>query len=402
MRAMDTKHQRSSWGAVPAGGNSDGQASAAPASTSGYLTPPKHKGGHHGDSSGDFFVDRERRLLDYPDVPRTAWPERAADRTESAAVAESQTGAEGGDGRRSVKGFGGYGGGGGGDGGARAGRSRGARSPTFPLEGFHKSEGCFVTPEKTATGSGVRLPGVSPSANEPVRIAPMVHRGATVDSRRNGGGNGGGYADGNGKRFDRGGSHEAPADGGATRGAGHAAAPAAMVADREGVGSEQRFSRRTRPAGTGGRSDGGADGAVAAAAAAAVEDESVKQMGSDFVIGRSIERVSAAESMRRGTEGSRSRRFSEQDQASGPRRADIVAAAGRSAAGLSTVDGHDEWKEACTTEGKIYYYNRRTRVPRWTLPPTATYVQDPTRPAGYRIYAVATDPGATYKKTSGT
>lgn len=37
-----------------------------------------------------------------------------------------------------------------------------------------------------------------------------------------------------------------------------------------------------------------------------------------------------------------------------------------------------------------YYYNRRTRVPRWTLPPMATYVPDPQRPAGYRIFALAT------------
>lgn len=37
-----------------------------------------------------------------------------------------------------------------------------------------------------------------------------------------------------------------------------------------------------------------------------------------------------------------------------------------------------------------YYYNRRTRVPRWTLPKTATYVPDPDRPAGYRIFALAT------------
>ncbi|CAM9432513.1 unnamed protein product, partial [Laminaria digitata] len=50
----------------------------------------------------------------------------------------------------------------------------------------------------------------------------------------------------------------------------------------------------------------------------------------------------------------------------------------------------DEWKEARTAEGRIYYYNRRTRVPRWTLPPTATYVPDPTGPSGYRIFSVET------------
>ncbi|CAN0554839.1 unnamed protein product, partial [Ectocarpus sp. 12 AP-2014] len=40
-------------------------------------------------------------------------------------------------------------------------------------------------------------------------------------------------------------------------------------------------------------------------------------------------------------------------------------------------------------ESRSYFYNRRTRVPRWTLPPTATYVPDPNRPAGYRIFALA-------------
>lgn len=28
-------------------------------------------------------------------------------------------------------------------------------------------------------------------------------------------------------------------------------------------------------------------------------------------------------------------------------------------------------------------------MPRWTLPPTATYVPDPNRPTGYRIFALA-------------
>lgn len=35
-----------------------------------------------------------------------------------------------------------------------------------------------------------------------------------------------------------------------------------------------------------------------------------------------------------------------------------------------------------------YYYNRRTRVPRWTLPSTATYVPDTSRPSGYRIFII--------------
>lgn len=39
---------------------------------------------------------------------------------------------------------------------------------------------------------------------------------------------------------------------------------------------------------------------------------------------------------------------------------------------------------------RSYYYNRRTRVPRWTLPPTATYVPNHGQPAGYRIFALAT------------
>lgn len=51
--------------------------------------------------------------------------------------------------------------GGGGGGGARAGRSRGARSPSRPLEGLQKSEGCFVTPKKVRRVTGPLLSQLS-------------------------------------------------------------------------------------------------------------------------------------------------------------------------------------------------------------------------------------------------
>lgn len=35
-----------------------------------------------------------------------------------------------------------------------------------------------------------------------------------------------------------------------------------------------------------------------------------------------------------------------------------------------------------------YYYNRRTRVPRWTLPPNTVYLPDDTRKFGYRIFSL--------------
>ncbi len=37
----------------------------------------------------------------------------------------------------------------------------------------------------------------------------------------------------------------------------------------------------------------------------------------------------------------------------------------------------DEWKEALTGDGKIYYYNRRTRESAWNLPPNAKLYQPP-------------------------
>lgn len=63
---------------------------------------------------------------------RTAWPNQAV------GLAGEGRGGHGAEERR----------GGGDGGGTRAGRSRGARSPSRPLEGLQKSEGCFVTPKK--------------------------------------------------------------------------------------------------------------------------------------------------------------------------------------------------------------------------------------------------------------
>lgn len=77
-----------------------------------------------------------------PNAPRSAWPETAGGHAESAMG--PRKGAErGSNGHGVVRGCGGYGGSG-----VGVGRSRGGRSPTILLEGLHRSEGCFVTPEK--------------------------------------------------------------------------------------------------------------------------------------------------------------------------------------------------------------------------------------------------------------
>ena len=41
------------------------------------------------------------------------------------------------------------------------------------------------------------------------------------------------------------------------------------------------------------------------------------------------------------------------------------------------VEVIDEWKEALTSDGKIYYYNRRTRKSTWRLPPDAKLYEPP-------------------------
>lgn len=79
--------------------------------------------------------DRDLALATKPErAGRTAWPARAAGR------------ATGGYCERSDRGGGGGGGGG-----------RNARevSPTLPLEGLHKMEGCFVTPKKVSYTAAV-------------------------------------------------------------------------------------------------------------------------------------------------------------------------------------------------------------------------------------------------------
>ncbi|CAN0068070.1 unnamed protein product, partial [Ectocarpus sp. 8 AP-2014] len=290
---------------------------------------------------------------------RTAWPDRAAGR------------ATGGYCERSDRG------GGGGGGGRNA---RAVLSPTLPLEGLHKMEGCFVTPKKISGhvllgnrgggggGGGARRMGVSPSDHEPVRIAPMVRHDRSDDDDNNNNRSGGTLYD-----EDSGGAATSMQT-----------CTAAKQHKNDRAYTLGFSTTEARPVDRGHRRTG------FTGATAVVDDFPRKQTESSrFVVGRSSERMSAAESMGRG-EGCGKRGASRGQVAAGggPPCLGGVAAAGHDAAELLTVE-HDEWKEARTAEGQIYYYNRRTRVPRWTLPPTATYVPDPNRPAGYRIFALA-------------
>ncbi|CAN0002839.1 unnamed protein product, partial [Ectocarpus sp. 4 AP-2014] len=334
----------------------DGSSPASAAvlgSTTDCLTPPKLDG-----QGGD----RELALAMKPErAVRTAWPDRAAGRT------------TGGYCERSDRGGGGRGGG----------RNARAVSPTLPLEGLHKMEGCFVTPKKISGhvllgnrgegGGGARRMGVSPSDHEPVRIAPMVRHNRSDDDDNN---------NNNHCGYDNGGTlYDEDSSGAATS---MHTRTAARQHENDCAYPLGFSSTETSPVDRGDRRTG------STGATAVVDDFSRKQTESSrFVVGRSSERMSVAESMGRGGGGEKLGASKGQAAAGGgPPWLDGVAAAGHDAAEMLTVE-HDEWKEARTAEGKIYYYNRRTRVPRWTLPPTATYVPDPSRPAGYRIFALA-------------
>lgn len=172
-------------------------------------------------------------------------------------------------------------------------------------------------------GGGVRRIGVSPSDHEPVRIAPMVrHDGSDDDDNDNksGCGRGGTFYD----EDSSGAAHSIHTRTAAKQHENDCAYPAGFsTAEARPV---DRGDRRTSSAG----------------ATAVAGDFSWKQTESSrFVVGRSSERMSAAESMGRG------------GAACGKRGANGgQAAAGRDAAELVTVK-HDEWKEARTAEGKM-------------------------------------------------
>ncbi|CAM9838724.1 unnamed protein product [Ectocarpus sp. 6 AP-2014] len=340
---MEAEHRRRSDERERAAYDGSSPASAAVlGSTTDCLTPPKLDG-QGGDRDLALAMKPERAV-------RTAWPDRAAGR------------ATGGYCERSGRGGGGGGGG----------RNARAVSPILPLEGLHKMEGCFVTPKKISGhvllgnrggGGGARRMGVSPSDHEPVRIAPMVRHDRSDDDDNNNNHSGGTLYD---------------EDSGGAATSMHTRT-AAKQHENDRAYTLGFSTTEARPVDRGGRRTG------STGATAVVDDFPRKQTESSrFVVGRSSERMSAAESM--GRAGGGGKRGASRGQAAagcGP-----PCLGGVAAAELLTVE-HDEWKEARTAEGKIYYYNRRTRVPRWTLPPTATYVPDPNRPAGYRIFALA-------------
>eukprot|EP00903_Cladosiphon_okamuranus_P007711 g7472.t2 len=327
---------------------------------SGYLTPPKTGQGRvRGSSSGDGGVCSQRS--------GTSWPHRAAAGMPGEGWRE-----------RAAEGIGGSRGGGfEGGGGNKAGKTRGTKSPSAPLEGLHKSDGCFVTPKKISRpdfGGGVRIMGVSPSSHEPVRIAPMVRRCPSIEAR---------HDDDDDDDDDDDFVHHAE-----LRSAAACAAGSAEYSDHGGGGGGREASSFADDRSHDDTSGRGGGGSVSTSAA----DVFQRGRGAEFVVGQSREGLRAAACVGRsgggryyGDSGGAGRGL----EAAAPRADDAGAEKERDAAELLSV-GYDEWKEACTAEGKIYYYNRRTRVPRWTLPPTATYVPDPQRPAGYRIFALAT------------
>lgn len=176
--------------------------------------------------------------------------------------------------------------------------------------------------------------GVSPSDHEPVRIAPMVRPDGSDNDNDNKSG------------YDLGCTFYDEDSGGAATNMHSRTAAKQHENDRAyplGFSSTEaspvdRGDRRT-----------GATGATAV-----VDDFPRKQTESSrFVVGRSSERMSAAESMGRGGGGGKLGASRGQAAAGGgPPWLDGVAGAGHDAAEMLTVE-HDEWKEARTAEGKM-------------------------------------------------
>lgn len=158
--------------------------------------------------------------------------------------------------------------------------------------------------------------GVSPSAHEPVRIAPMA-----MTNARHG-------DSGNGHQYDRGSVYD---DHGKTTAA----------SDHDDDGATPRFSNARRHDETRGGSR----------AATTSVGEVCQNKSPSFVVGRSSERLSAAEAIRGGGAGAEESGRAGRGQSTGVLRADSVAAS-IYAAEVAPV-GHDEWKEACTAQGKM-------------------------------------------------
>lgn len=168
---------------------------------------------------------------------------------------------------------------------------------------------------------------VSPSAHEPVRIAPMARRGATTNAFL-------GANDSNSHQYDRGSVYDDHGKTAAARGA-----TAASAHDGDGA-TPRRLIARTH--------DETRDGSSGATAAA---DEACQSDRSGFGVGRSRDRRSATESMRGGVAGVEENGRAGGGQSMDALRADSVAAE-RNAVELVAV-GYDEWKEACTAQGKM-------------------------------------------------
>lgn len=169
--------------------------------------------------------------------------------------------------------------------------------------------------------------GVSPSGHEPVRIAPMARRGDMTNALLNN--------SVNGCQYDRGSVYDDHSHSKAT-----AARGATAAYDHDDEGITPRFSTaRARD-----ETRNGSSGDTAA-------DEVCQNNTSGFVVDQSSERLSAAESMSGGGAGAEERGRAGGDQMMGALRAGGVAAESNAAKLLAV--GHDEWKEACTAQGKM-------------------------------------------------
>ena len=177
----------------------------------------------------------------------------------------------------------------------------------------------------------MRIMGVSPSSHEPVRIAPMVRRCSSADAPHNGG-------------FDdtplRAAGAVEYSDHHGGGGAGAVGRPAPNIFDDKSRGDTS--SGGESGDGSGGGSWGGSGGGNGTASSADVFYQ--RGEGAGFVVGRSRERLSAAACMARGEKSG--------DIGGAGRGLEAVAEKERDAADLVSV-GYDEWKEACTAEGKM-------------------------------------------------
>lgn len=171
--------------------------------------------------------------------------------------------------------------------------------------------------------------GVSPSSHEPVRIAPMVRRCSPIDARH----------------------HDGDLDHHAERSSAAARAAGSAKYSDHGGGGGRAAPKRADDISHDDTSDRGVGGSVSTSAADVFYQ---RGGGAGFVVGQSRERLSAVGCIgrgggrRSGDSGGAGRGL----EAAAPRADGAAAEKDRDAAELVSV-GYDEWKEACTAEGKM-------------------------------------------------